>query len=396
VDTIALRRGTWVIESGTKLGVHLWPGLEIEEAVFFLVTNALIVFGLVAFDNALAILNTFSPFAWALPEWPSPVLLVRALLKPKSDYDEQRIAGLEEAVNRLRSKSRSFYLASGTFEGKLRIQLVILYAFCRVADDLVDDGTSVEQSKHWIEMLRTFLDLSYGNPMEKDLVSEFIKENFPTQAHSALLMLPTPHLSKQPLYDLLNGFDMDLAFTKSAETHKFPIKTEADLELYGARVAGTVAQLCLELVYAHLPDQTSMTARNRTIQAGATMGIALQYVNISRDIVVDAQMQRVYIPSDWLKEESLTPHDVLRTPTGPKIDRLRARLLDKAFALYRFSRAAIEELPRPARGPMRVAVESYMEIGRVLRENQYPVIQGRATVPKLRRIMVAWNALNRS
>ena len=30
VDTLALRRGTWVIESGTKLNVHLWPHLEIE------------------------------------------------------------------------------------------------------------------------------------------------------------------------------------------------------------------------------------------------------------------------------------------------------------------------------------------------------------------------------
>lgn len=30
VDTLALRRGTWVIESGTKLGVHFWPHLEIE------------------------------------------------------------------------------------------------------------------------------------------------------------------------------------------------------------------------------------------------------------------------------------------------------------------------------------------------------------------------------
>ena len=30
VDTLALRRGTWVIEQGTKLGWELWPGLEIE------------------------------------------------------------------------------------------------------------------------------------------------------------------------------------------------------------------------------------------------------------------------------------------------------------------------------------------------------------------------------
>ena len=30
IDTIALRRGTWVIEVGTKLDIHLWRGLEIE------------------------------------------------------------------------------------------------------------------------------------------------------------------------------------------------------------------------------------------------------------------------------------------------------------------------------------------------------------------------------
>ena len=30
VDTLALRRGTWVIEDGTKLSWQLWDGLEIE------------------------------------------------------------------------------------------------------------------------------------------------------------------------------------------------------------------------------------------------------------------------------------------------------------------------------------------------------------------------------
>ena len=30
VDTLALKRGTWVIESETKLEWHLWDGLDIE------------------------------------------------------------------------------------------------------------------------------------------------------------------------------------------------------------------------------------------------------------------------------------------------------------------------------------------------------------------------------
>jgi 15-cis-phytoene synthase/lycopene beta-cyclase len=33
VDTLALRRGTWVIEQGTKLNWQLWEGLEIEYAI---------------------------------------------------------------------------------------------------------------------------------------------------------------------------------------------------------------------------------------------------------------------------------------------------------------------------------------------------------------------------
>lgn len=126
VDTIALRRGTWAIESGTKLGIHVWDGLEIEEAIFFLVTNVMIVFGLVAFDNALAILWTFPALFPVVPEIPSPILLVKALLTDTSAYDQERVAGIQQAVNRLQKKSRSFYLASSVFSGRLRIDLIFL------------------------------------------------------------------------------------------------------------------------------------------------------------------------------------------------------------------------------------------------------------------------------
>ncbi|KAE9981527.1 terpene cyclase [Venturia inaequalis] len=394
VDTLALRRGTWVIENGTKLGIHLWPGLEIEEAFFFLATNMLIVFGMTAFDNALAVLHTFCPPDWIAPHFPSVILLMKALLKPVSQYDDERITGLQEAVSRLRKKSRSFYLASGAFQGKLRIDLIILYSFCRVSDDLVDDTESVEEAKMWIDKLREYLDLNYSPDIDREFIRDFVEKNFPVQARSALLMLPTSTLAKQPLYDLLKGFEMDLDFSAAAENDNYPIETETDLDLYGARVAGTVAELCLGLVFADCPHQTDVEERNRILRAGATMGIALQYVNISRDISVDAEMKRVYIPSQWLLDEGLTPGDVIKNPTGSRIESMRKRLLERAFRLYGDSKDALDKLPFQAKGPMRVAVESYMEIGRVLGEGKVPIKRGRATVPKLRRIMVAWRALS--
>lgn len=127
VDEGALQRGTWSIESGTKLGVTLAGSLDIEEAVFFLATNCLIVFGMGAFDNAVAIVDAFPDAFEKAPQCPSPVVLIQALLMPFTEERKARIIGIQEAVQRLCKKSRSFYLASSTFTGRLRIDLILLY-----------------------------------------------------------------------------------------------------------------------------------------------------------------------------------------------------------------------------------------------------------------------------
>jgi len=393
VDTLALKRGTWVIESGTKLGWHLWDGLEIEEAVFFLVTNVLIVFGLIAFDNAFAILQTFPSLFPNLPSLPSPILFIHALLISPKEYDEERIKGLAQALARLRAKSRSFYLASGAFEGRLRADLVLLYSFCRVADDLVDDAASIEEARNWIINLNKYLDVAYGKTRleEGSSLEYFVRSTFPPFAQAALILLPTTYLSPDPLHDLVKGFETDLHF--SSRENPFPITDEPTLSTYGAQVAGTVAESCLELVYHHTTTVTPEDQRREIVQAGGRMGIALQYVNIARDISVDAANGRVYIPTSWLKEDGMTPKDVLREPTSAKVEALRQRLLDSAMGIYEEAKEAIEKLPLEARSPMRVAVESYVEIGRVLRTPGYSVKAGRATVPKMRRLLVAWRAL---
>ncbi|KAK4543382.1 hypothetical protein LTR36_005525 [Oleoguttula mirabilis] len=414
VDTLALKRGTWVIEAGTKTGIALWPGLEIEEAVFFLLTNCLIVFGLVAFDNAIAVLTTFPSHFPRIPALPSPALLVRALLVPASTYDDDRILALQQSVQRLKAKSRSFYLASSTFQGRLRIDLTILYSFCRVADDLIDNAKDAAEAKQWVAKLKTFVDLSYagdvtkpdgsvvrGDDKNQGQATIFAVQNFPDDAMLTLLLLPTQKLDREPLNELLRGFEMDLAFTPSNASG--PIKTEADLDTYGARVAGTVALLCIQLVLFHYPG-TSEAKAKRLMAAGHDMGIALQYTNIARDLAVDAQeSKRCYVPPAWLKKEKLTPESFITglksgTPDEffrKKLTSVRGRLLERAFALYEMSRGAIEELPREARAPMRVAVESYMQIARELRRPGFRVVgkAGRASVPGWKRIWVGWRAL---
>jgi 15-cis-phytoene synthase/lycopene beta-cyclase len=126
VDELALRRGTWSIGAETKLGMRLFGALEIEEAVFFLATNILVVFGMAAFDQSLAVVYAFPDLFPAVPPSPSPLLMLQGYMVGPSKYDTARVEGIRDAVVRLRKKSRSFYLASAAFVGRLRIDLVLL------------------------------------------------------------------------------------------------------------------------------------------------------------------------------------------------------------------------------------------------------------------------------
>jgi 15-cis-phytoene synthase/lycopene beta-cyclase len=267
----------------------------------------------------------------------------------------------------------------------------LLYSFCRVADDLVDNAATAEEAKDWISKLHQYLDLVYSDAKSGRVSDEFVQSHFPSDTRSALLQLPAHKLPRQPLQDLLHGFEMDLAFNNSS-----PIKTEDDLRLYSERVAGTVAQMCIELIFRLYPSNMTPAEERKVVDAGNQMGIALQYVNIARDISVDAHIGRVYLPLDWLQESALTYDEVLNNPEGAQMESLRTRLLENAFSIYGKARCVIETLPAEARGPIRVAVESYMEIGRTLRRKGYAVKAGRATVPKWRRVLVAWRTLNKS
>ncbi|PQK14242.1 hypothetical protein BB8028_0004g11720 [Beauveria bassiana] len=404
VDTIALRRGTWVIQQDTKTGFHLWPNLEIEEALFFLVTNTMVVFGMIAFDNALAVFYAFPATFPTVTVLPPPTTLARALLLDSASQDLGRVTAIQEAMARLEKKSRSFHFASAFFNGRLRIDLTLLYSFCRAADDLIDNAATPEEARRNVLLLRKYLDLRYAPRSEhtecRRELESLIESSFPPKTHSALLYLPTDHLPGAPLYRMIDGFETDLKFSAQGEKSaklaaQWPIADEADLETYASRVAGTVAELCISLILHHTAHKVTPELWKHLVSSGNCMGMALQYVNIARDIAVDARMGRVYLPTEWLKASRLTHGDLLSRPGDARVLHLRAKLLKRANCMYEDCRFAIEQLPEESRAAMRVAVESYMEIGRALKSGDYELKAGRASLPARRRFLVAWKAMYR-
>jgi 15-cis-phytoene synthase / lycopene beta-cyclase len=393
VNTVALR-GTWSISSDTKLGIEIWPGLEIEEAAFFLVSNMLVVFGSTAFDNAIAILDTFPSLFPNPPPFPPLELLIQALLTSTTSYSTPRLTGLNNAVTMAR-KSRSFTIASTVFCGRLRIDLILLYAFYRISGDLVDNATAPEDAEKWIKHLSQFLKIFCSTKKTQSQLDAALSP-FPPEAKTVLALLPVDKLPSQPLYTLLDGLRTHVSFLRSNSTPKNtqpPIQTEVDLETYASRVASTLAELSLSLIYAHDPDPTPATETNRAhcITASKQIGLVLQYIHIVRDVAIDAQSDRCYIPVTWL---SATSPDTFRE----EILTSRKRILDLAFQLYHDNRGAIELLPPYARNGIRAAVESYVEIGREMRRKMARGVDvdvdvgrtGHATVPMWRRVWVGW------
>jgi 15-cis-phytoene synthase/lycopene beta-cyclase len=273
-------------------------------------------------------------------------------------------------------------------------------------DNLVDEAPNRETARVAIEKCSRLLEIHFTRRLSgsscKQLytISEMGEQeetkNIELSLQSSISLLPVSRLTINPFIDLLLGFETDLLFC--SKTQVFPIATEKDLEKYAYQVAGTIAISVLELLYSHhkLPQNPDMASERcqQVVKAGSCMGQALQYVNIARDVEHDAAIGRVYIPTSWLREAGLTPCDVLAQPKSAKVERLRYRLLDKADACYQESVGAIDDLPSEGRGGIRTTIESYMIIGKMIRENK-SIDNGseKLKVPLGRRLRVAWWAM---
>lgn len=90
-------------------------------------TNVMIVFGLVAIDNAIA-LHEYKAFTSFNPvgEIPSVTRLIVPFVNDNREYDQDLLQNLSQAVLILKKKSQSMYLGSAIFQGQLRIDLISL------------------------------------------------------------------------------------------------------------------------------------------------------------------------------------------------------------------------------------------------------------------------------
>ena len=247
--------------------------------------------------------------------------------------------------------SRSFWLASQMLPAALKNAACGLYAFCREADDLVDEGDNPKQA---LQSLHTRLDAIYANDPHDSPVDRVLSHI--VQDHD---------LPRELLDALLEGFAWD------NDGRRY--QTLSEVYDYSARVAGTVGVMMAVLM--GIRDE-------RTLARAADLGVAMQLTNIARDVGEDARKGRLYLPLDMMAQAGLDADTFMAYPVhSTALSRVISQILDAADRLYQRADHGIKQLPLSARGGIYSARLLYSAIGHRLADMQYNSIDHRAVVP---------------
>lgn len=210
----------------------------------------------------------------------------------------------------LRRSGSSFAMPIALLPEKKRRGTTALYAFCRVADDIVDDAADRAAAACGLAAFSAATDEALAGCPIADPVLRAVVDTVRRYA-----------VPEQCLRDILAGVRMDLDRTR--------YETPAELELYCSRVASAVG-----IAAIYVWGFTDPTA----IDLAHDCGVAFQLTNILRDIPEDLGRGRVYLPEEDFVACGCTADDLVAGQVGPAFARLAAMETQRAGA--RFHRAA--------------------------------------------------------
>jgi phytoene synthase len=248
-------------------------------------------------------------------------------------------AAVRDFARVLAAGSKSFALAARLLPRDVRDDAVVLYAFCRRADDAIDLAAEADRPAA-LARLHADLDAVYGDVVPDDPLLCAMRDVVRRRA------IPEAYPR-----ELAHGMAMDVA--------RAAYPTFDALLVYCFRVAGTVGLMMCHVMGVRDP---------RALRHAAHLGIAMQLTNVCRDVREDAERGRVYVPAS-----------VLAASDGALPGAIE-RLLAEAERFYRSADAGLFALSFRCALAVRTARLVYAAIGRVLAARRFDPLAGRAVV----------------
>lgn len=275
----------------------------------------------------------------------------------------------EDVAASIQKHSKSFALAAKLLPPHVNYAAVVLYAYCRRTDDMIDLCPPAEQTERLQQLQAELAEIYAGAPQTDPLLARF-------QRVVREYAVPRVYLD-----ELLLGMQMD--------TGPCRYRTTSDVLLYAYRVAGVVG-----LMMCHV-----MGVRDtRALRHAAHLGMAMQLSNIARDVQEDWQRGRLYIPDELLEACGAGPLDPTRGEPMPQsaaegVARATEFLLRQADDFYRSGDAGVKYLSWRCGLAIRAARLVYSEISTRVREQGCDPFAPRAVVSKGRKLVLVGYAL---
>ena len=282
-----------------------------------------------------------------------------------------------ECAALVRRHAHTFALASRLLPEEKRRAAFAVYAFCRVADDLVDESANDAASDAAMELGRhrlALVEATRGQPhgaLFRELAWAVKRYDIPTA----------------PFHALVSALHGDLAH---GEMHDWPA-----LERYCIGVASTVGIICAHVFgLPRSPDE-----RDVALQHAATLGVALQLTNILRDVGEDAARGRCYLPTTHLAAAGISRDEILARALDPRDRRWQSLMRDeiaRARGLYDAARPGVAMLHADARRCADLCARGYAAILDAIEQRGHDSLTGRARVSRLERarlLLGAWRTV---
>ncbi|WP_342571221.1 phytoene/squalene synthase family protein [Paenibacillus sp. FSL R5-0749] len=245
--------------------------------------------------------------------------------------------------------SSSFYQAFRGLPSPRREAVYVIYAFCRMIDDSVDEPEQSAYTIHEIHDLFDRLDEAEGHfiwPALRWLFSSF------------------PHLDKGPFFRQMEGQLTDLKVTHYA--------TMQELEHYCYLVAGTVGEMLLPVLR---DDNGAEVAMN-----GIALGKGMQIVNIIRDVGEDRARVRRYVPLEIMEKHGYSEQDFEDGIVDERFIAIIHELKAAALNWFRIGMDRLDTYPTESAFSIELAAAFYSTILHAVERNDYDVYTKRAYV----------------
>lgn len=262
-----------------------------------------------------------------------------------------------------KTHAKTFYFAANFLKKEKRRPIYALYALCRIVDDEVDaaEVNSEREAILAVENWQAKLTQVYDHaPLKID--------------HSPVLTAWREMLKIYPIrlelpLELMRGVLMD--------THIKRYETWTELYVYCYRVASTVGLMSSEIFGYEQPE---------TLEYAEALGIAMQLTNILRDIKDDAEMNRIYLPQEDLRQFNVSEQQIFDGKIDANFIALMQFEIERARHYYRLAERGIALLQKDARFTVLLAARIYGQILTEIERQNYNVFAKRAHTTKFQKI----------